>query len=1025
MGTNTNNNDGLRAEGQQIYTNELLRFVIDQIPDVFILKDDKGDFLLGNQTIAQLYNTTPDEMIGKQDCDFGVPKNQADFFRQNVLEIIASGEQQIVYEKTTDAKSGETRHFRSIKTPIKDPLGNNQIIITTQDITDIIASQEPVVQSESRLQTVLEVVQEGVWDWDMKTGKVLHNRQWFNTLGVSSETMESHIDEFKKHVHPDDLEQVFSRLQLMLEGRVETYSSEHRMLKSDGSVMWVQDRGRIARRDENGEPIQIIGSFIDITESRDQSETLSRLVEERTQELKERNNDLKHENLLRKKSEEDLKQNKLFLDSIIEHIPNMLFIKDTKDLNFVRLNNAAEKLLGISRQELIGRNDYDFFPKKQADRFTLKDREVIDNNFSAVIEEELTDGLHGTRILQTHKVCINDKDGEPEFLLGISKDITERKKAENLIEKTSEILEMVAKGEPAAKIYDEIALMYESRYSGMRCSMLILEDGKLLHGGAPSLPEEYRNAVHRLKNGPSVGSCGTSTYTGQRVLVENIETDPKWAKLKHIALPHGMRSCWSEPIMNSGGKVLGAFGMYYNHPALPNEGELIDLKSAARLAGIVMEREQNQKRIHEMAYYDSLTGLASRTLFHQTIEETLKQSRRHKDRFGLLYIDLDNFKGVNDTLGHDAGDLLLHCIAQRLKSVSREIDLAGRLGGDEFCILVKGVDNDYSTAHVAQRCLDVISEPIELSGRKFTPGCSIGIAHYPEDGEDQTSLLKAADTSLYCAKENGKNQYAFYKKELTEKANHRFQMEQALWEALDKQQLSVVYQPQVKVETGEIVGIEVLCRWYHDELGQVSPTEFISTAERIGFIKPITEFVLRTACEQAVSWEKACMPSLFIAVNISPVLFKDQSFVMMVTNILDETGMDPTKLELEVTESVIHTNIENLSVIQALKKLGVLIAVDDFGTGYSSFASLKHLAADCLKIDKYFIQDMLDDENTKFLVESMIAIAHNFKHRIVAEGVETSSQFDLLKKLRCDLAQGYLFSKPVDANSITNLLSCN
>ena len=310
-----------------------------------------------------------------------------------------------------------------------------------------------------------------------------------------------------------------------------------------------------------------------------------------------------------------------------------------------------------------------------------------------------------------------------------------------------------------------------------------------------------------------------------------------------------MRCCWSEPIKSSSGMVLGAFGMYYDFPALPNEEESNDLKAAARLAGIVMERDHAQKRIRQLAYTDELTGLASRADFYQHLEASIKRYDRNKSRFCLLYIDLDDFKSVNDSLGHDAGDLLLQEIAKRLQTVTRESDFLARLSGDEFCILLNDVDDGYDAIHVAQRCLEMISRPVELSTRKFTPACSIGIAHYPDDGQDLSTLIKAADTSLYAAKESGKNQYAFYKLELTQKAEYRFRMEQSLREAVEKQQLSLVYQPQVQILTGNIIGVEVLSRWNHPQLGQVSPSEFIATAERIGMIKPLTEWVLKTTSE--------------------------------------------------------------------------------------------------------------------------------------------------------------------------------
>lgn len=628
---------------------------------------------------------------------------------------------------------------------------------------------------------------------------------------------------------------------------------------------------------------------------------------------------------------------------------------------------------------------------------------------------------HEVYVLSRAFLVIRESDGKPARLVGTHVDITERKLAEVFDNKNAEILEMIAIGRSASDIYDAIALLYEARNPGMRCSMLELEDNKLLHGGAPSLPKAYCDAVNGLENGPNVGSCGTSTYTGQRVLVENIETDPKWEKIKQYALPHGMRCCWSEPIKDSSGKVLGAFGMYYNHPALPNTAELHDLISAARLAGIVMERDQAQKRIQILAYTDELTGLANRAAFSQHLAEITKTSARHNRRFGLLYIDLDNFKAVNDSLGHAAGDLLLKTIAKRLVNTCREIDFIARLGGDEFCILIEEVDDDYA-ANVARRCLDAIAQPIEMYSRKLTPACSIGIAYYPDDGKDLSELLKAGDTSLYTAKENGKNQYAFYKAELTQQAEYRFHVEQNLREAIEKQQLSLVYQPQTEVNTGEIFGFEALSRWHHPELGQIPPIDFIATAEKIGMIKPLTEWVLRTACGQLIAWKKEGFHSLHMAVNISPSLFLDKEFASLIKRIIEDVGIAPSELELEVTESVVQTDPRNLSIFQDLKDLGVLLAIDDFGKGYSSFASLKHLKVDCLKIDKYFVDDMLVDNQALTLISSMIEMGHKLGYGIIAEGVEKPEQLNILRNLGCEKVQGYLFSTPANTDTISKLL---
>jgi diguanylate cyclase (GGDEF)-like protein/PAS domain S-box-containing protein len=609
---------------------------------------------------------------------------------------------------------------------------------------------------------------------------------------------------------------------------------------------------------------------------------------------------------------------------------------------------------------------------------------------------------------------------EPMRVIGTHVDITLHKKAELFVKRNSKVLEMIAKGEPAPNIYNEIALMYEERHLGLRCSMLELDGRKLLHGGAPSLPNAYCEAVHGLINGPEIGSCGTSSYTGKRVLVEDIAIDPKWRDLKHVALPYGLRSCWSEPIKSSSGCVLGAFGMYHDHPALPNEEELNDLKSAAQLASIVMDREHNQKRIRDLAYTDELTSLSSRTHFYLSVEELIKISARDKKKFGLLYIDLDNFKSVNDTFGHDMGDLLLINVAQRLKAACREIDYISRLSGDEFCIAINDEVDEYGAAHVAKRCLALVSKPLELAGRNFTPACSIGIAHYPDNGIDLHTILKAADTALYYAKDLGKNRYAFYDTGLTQRAEYRFKIEQSLREAIDNQQLTVVYQPIVDLTTGYIVSVEALSRWDHPQLGSISPEDFIKIAEQIGMIKTLTEWVLKTACQQVAIWRNAGYSSIRIAVNIYPSHFLDSDFLPLIERVIKDTGIMPSDLELEVSEVVVQT--KNFNVFRCLKELGVLLVIDDFGVGYSSLASLKHLSIDFLKIDKYFVDDMLVDNKAKLLVSSMIEMGHNMGHQVTAEGVEKEEQFDMLQSLGCDSAQGYLFSKPTTAEQILLLL---
>ncbi|WP_375749390.1 EAL domain-containing protein [Vibrio sp. HN007] len=608
-------------------------------------------------------------------------------------------------------------------------------------------------------------------------------------------------------------------------------------------------------------------------------------------------------------------------------------------------------------------------------------------------------------------------------LIGYHINITSLKKEEQYNNKSRKVLEMIARGVSAPVVYDEIARLFESRYPGLRCSMLELEGDTLLHGGAPSLPIEYCEAVNGLKNGPEVGSCGSSTYTGKRVLVEDIATDPKWSELKDFALPHGMRCCWSEPIKSSTGKVLGAFGMYYNHPAMPSQSESEDLTSAAMLTGLVMERDQNQKRIRKMAFTDELTGLHSLGFNNLYLGQLILKAKFSDQRFAVLYLDLDDFKSVNDSLGHDIGDAHLKEIAGRLLTVSDNKHTITRLGGDEFCIVVEKFADEQELGQIAQQYLDAVSRPTLIAKRRFTQTASVGIALFPKDGKDIKHLRKVADTALYAAKGSGKNNYVFYDPLQSENAEYCFKVEQLLREALENRDLNLVYQTKTNLVTGEVEGVEVLCRWYHPELGHVSPLDFIATAERIGVIEALTNQVIQSAFSQYVTWKSVGLNIGPIAINISPNLLINPEFVPLLREMMNTTGMEAEDVELEITEQVIQKEKESIAAIQNLKGMGFRIAIDDFGTGYSSFASLKHMDVDVLKIDKYFINDLVADNKTELLVKSMTTMAHDLGCTVVAEGVEDKEQLMVLKRLGCDLAQGYLLNRPIEPELLPNVLS--
>ncbi|MDX2505077.1 MAG: EAL domain-containing protein [Gammaproteobacteria bacterium] len=435
----------------------------------------------------------------------------------------------------------------------------------------------------------------------------------------------------------------------------------------------------------------------------------------------------------------------------------------------------------------------------------------------------------------------------------------------------------------------------------------------------------------------------------------------------------------------------------------------------------ITQQRATEQHIRQLAYTDELTGLASRAYFYKHLEGIINTAQRREEHFALLYLDLDGFKDVNDSLGHDIGDELLKIIALRLQGVLRDIDFIARLSGDEFCILVDSANDQYAAANVASRCLQETNQPVTLKRHELRPRCSIGIAHFPEDGDDLQTLLKAADSAMYAAKAKGKHRYAFYQPELTRQAEQRLRMEQELRLVFERRQLELHYQPQISLASGQLVGVEALVRWRHPELGLVPPDQFIGVAERIGLIKHLGNWVLQTACQQAAQWQAQGLPAFRMAVNISPLHFQDPALLDTVVAVLQQTGLAADKLELEITESVVQTTGNNFNMFEQLRQLGVKIAIDDFGTGYSSLASLKYLPIDGLKIDRVFITDMLKEQGSAILMGTIVGMAHALGYTVVAEGVEEEEQVKVLDGIDCDLIQGYFFSRPVVPEEIPAL----
>jgi diguanylate cyclase (GGDEF)-like protein/PAS domain S-box-containing protein len=445
-------------------------------------------------------------------------------------------------------------------------------------------------------------------------------------------------------------------------------------------------------------------------------------------------------------------------------------------------------------------------------------------------------------------------------------------------------------------------------------------------------------------------------------------------------------------------------------PILNDQGEMAGIVMVFR---DVIERKSYEEKIKKYAYYDSLTGLPNRRLFTDRLTMALVNAKRNNTTLATMFIDLDQFKMVNDTLGHEIGDLLLVEVAGRLTRCVREGDTVARLGGDEFIILMQDVDPIVVT-QVAERIIDKVSCKYTITGHQLFTTPSIGTSFYPDDGKDVESLIKHADMAMYYVKGNGKNNHQFFASFMNDKTVRKMEIGKGLREALEKNEFELYYQPKMDLVSGDIFGVEALIRWHHPKMGMISPAEFIPVAEQIGLIAFIGEWVLQAACMQCIKWQNSGFTSIRVAVNVSTLQFRQQNLVATIKRILKESRLDPRYLELEITESVMQ-NADSIHKLFELKAMGIYISLDDFGTGYSSLSYLKRLPIDSLKIDKSFITDIYVDPTDTEIVTTIITLAKSLHLRVIAEGVESAEQLKFLKQHKCDEIQGFFISKPVPA----------
>ena len=769
-----------------------------------------------------------------------------------------------------------------------------------------------------------------------------------------------------------------------------THSGLEERVRRDGSRCWLE-ASYTPVRDAQGRVIQVLKVASDVSE---------RLQHERAQQ----------EHLQR-------------LSLVADASDSAVLISDAES-RIVYVNAGFSRMFGWTPEQAIGQAPIALLAPQLSQQFVDEYRAALRAG-CAVGREEIVSGQQGQRYWA--KVISNPvmgPDGQWRYTVTILTDITRAKMHEAL---QHQVLEAMARERPLAEVLDMVCREVERIAPDVQASILEVDEQGLLHPLAgPSLPPEYSAQLDGLPIGPSVGSCGTAAWRRAPVQVDDIASDPLWADYRALALPLGLRACWSTPFCNSEGRVIGTFAFYYRSRVQDSEAQRFHqqlVEACTHLCTLALEREHARQRIRKLAFYDGLTGLPNRSLLQARADQAIASATRNAEPLAVLFLDLDRFKQINDSLGHPAGDELLRQVASRLQRELRSSDIAGRLSGDEFVVVLPQCDADQA-ADTVERLQALLAQPMEIADTRLAISASVGIAMFPADGREMETLLHRADMAMYQAKSGARGSFRFFSAEMNRLAQERLALETALREALRQGQLQLHYQPQIELAGGRLHGVEALARWTHPELGPISPARFIPLAEECGLIAELGRWALREACRQLAEWRAQGLAVPAIAVNLSPTSFHNLELPSLIADALERHALKPQDLTLEITESVlVDTNPSTLKTLAEVHAQGVRLSMDDFGTGYSSLSYLRRLPVSELKLDRSFVADLEQDEAARALSRAILGIGQSLQLTVVAEGVESEQQNQLLREQGYPVAQGYLFARPLPPQEMARWLA--
>jgi len=675
----------------------------------------------------------------------------------------------------------------------------------------------------------------------------------------------------------------------------------------------------------------------------------------------------------------------------LEAAANAIVITDYEG-KIVWVNRAFTAMTGYSKEEVLGKDPRLLKSEEQPESYYAELWSTISSGkiWHSELVNRRKDGTTYTEEMTITPIAQNVGQANWSHFIAIKQDITERKRAEEELYRAHQMLQTVLNTIPQRVFWKDLNCTY------VGCNRAFATDAGLNNPaeiiGKSDFELAWSGTADRYRADDKRIMEQGSTKLNFDEPQSRADGSLLWLRTSKL------------PLWDREGKVIGVIGTYED----------------------ITERKVAEDRVKFLAFYDALTELPNRALLQDRLSKALANARRQKDRVALLFLDLDRFKDTNDSLGHSLGDLLLQNVAERLKRCAREQDTVARLGGDEFLIVLTNVKEIADASVAAERFMQAMTAECVVQGHSLSINCSVGISMFPEHGTDGEILIKNADAAMYSAKESGRNNFRFFTEDMNAQGVERLTLGNGLRLALDKKELFLVYQPQVDIVSGKIIGLEALLRWQHPTLGLVPPDKFIRIAENCGLIVPIGEWVVRTACRQARKWQDEGLPAVSIAINVSAVQFRQEDFCELIRRVLHETGLAPQYLELELTEGLLLANADvTFSVLQELKAMGLTLAIDDFGTGYSNFNYLRQFRVSKLKIDRSFIRDVAVNPDDAAITTAIISMAKSLNLKVIAEGVEDEAQMSFLRAHQCDEIQGYYFSKPLAVDKVADKLRGN